>query len=137
MIFLDTGAFLARYLERDERHEAALRGFDELAAARIPAVTSCHVLDETISLLGRWAGHVFAAERGRSILASASLETLRPGPDQELAALRHFEKFADQAVSFTDCLSFVLMEERGIRDVFGFDRDFRLVGFRLWPEDSR
>jgi predicted nucleic acid-binding protein len=136
VIFIDTGAFLGRYLERDDHHVDAVRGFRLIAERKLPVVTSCHVLDETISLLGRWAGRRFAAERGRAILASGTLRILRPELRQETAALREFARFADQSVSFTDCLSFVLMNELGIRRAFTFDSDFRLAGFTLWPGDG-
>jgi predicted nucleic acid-binding protein len=136
VIFVDTGAFVARYLARDEHHGAARRGFADLSSRGEAIATSGHVIDETVTLLGRWAGHAFAAARARAILASASLQILRAGLEQDLAALVEFERFADQAVSFTDCVSFVLMSEQGIRDVFGFDAEFRLAGFRLWPADT-
>ena len=42
-------------------------------------------------------------------------------------------KYADQAVSFTDCESIVLMKRRGIKHIFGFDRHFEAAYFRLWP----
>ena len=40
------------------------------------------------------------------------------------------KKYADQAVSFTDCLSFALMRRDGIRECFAFDRHFQAAGFR-------
>ena len=40
----------------------------------------------------------------------------------------------DQAVSYTDCVSFVLMKREGLRNVFGFDGHFTAAGYRLWPE---
>ncbi len=43
-----------------------------------------------------------------------------------------FEKYADQRVSFTDCISFVLMRRHKIRQVFSFDRHFELAGFVVW-----
>jgi predicted nucleic acid-binding protein len=131
LIFVDTGAFLARYLKRDEHHETALRGFRDLEGR--PAATSTHVLDETFTLLGRWAGNRFAAERARAILASPSLRILRPTAGDEVAALDDFERHADQRVSYTDALSFVLMRARGIHEAFAFDRHFALAGFTLWP----
>jgi hypothetical protein len=48
-------------------------------------------------------------------------------------ALRWLEKFSDQKLSFTDCLSFSLMRREGIPSVFGFDRHFALAGYELWP----
>ncbi|MEX1044724.1 MAG: hypothetical protein WEC73_01230 [Chthoniobacterales bacterium] len=40
-------------------------------------------------------------------------------------------KFADQGVSFTDGMSFVLMRREGLWEVFGFDGHFTAAGFRL------
>lgn len=134
MIFIDTGAFLGRYSKRDQHHARAVRGFEELRAEHRSITTSNHVLSETFTLLGRRMGYRFAAERGRSILASDVLRILRPGPEEEIVALDEMERFADQQVSFTDCLSFVLMRREGILDAFSFDRHFLLAGFRLWPE---
>ena len=135
MIFVDTGPFLGRYLKRDQHHARAVRGFDLLEGR--PAVTSSHVLDETFTLLGRWAGNGFAAERARAILASRTIRILRPSASDEVAALEEFERYADRKLSYTDALSFVLMRERGIREAFTFDRHFPMAGFALWPEDER
>lgn len=43
------------------------------------------------------------------------------------------QKYADQGVSFTDCVSFVLMQKGDIRRVFSFDRHFRIAGFEVEP----
>jgi len=42
-------------------------------------------------------------------------------------------KFADRGVSFTDCLSSVLMKRAGLKRVFGFGRHFDSMGFQVWP----
>jgi predicted nucleic acid-binding protein len=134
LIFLDTGALVARHLARDEHHDAAVRGFRLIAEQALPVATSSHVLDETFTLLGRRAGHRFAAERAREMLASRSLRVLRPAEAEEVAALAEFERFADQRVSYTDALSFVLMRRRRMHEAFSFDRHFVLAGFVLWPD---
>jgi len=62
------------------------------------------VLDETITLLGRRTTYEFAAARAQSLFGSSLLFILRPDENDELAALELFKKFADQSVSFTDCV---------------------------------
>lgn len=134
MIFIDTGAFLARHHGADQHHEAAIAGWRDLESrASLRCFTSNHVLDETVTLLGRRAGHPFAAARARSILASAVLTILRPAAAEELEAVELFEKFGDQGVSFTDCTSFALMRRHRIPNAFAFDRHFEAAGFTLWP----
>ena len=133
MLYVDTGALLARYLRRDGHHRAAVRAWRLVEERRLRCCTSDFVLDETFTLLARRSSYAFAVERASNILSSAALVILRPGREEELAALDLFRKFADQRVSFTDCVSFVLMRKHGIRRAFSFDRHFTDAGFDRWP----
>lgn len=133
MIFLDTGAFLARYMSHDQFHEQALAFWDAIGKKRDLCFTSNFVLDETFTLLGRRPGYGFAAERASNIYGSRTLKILRSTQEDELKAIEFFEKYADQEVSFTDCISFVLMRREKIKRVFSFDNHFRLAGFILCP----
>ena len=95
--------------------------------------TSNFVLDETITLLARRSTYQFAAERARNLFKSTSLLILRSDENAEVAALELFQKYADQSVSFTDCVSFVLMEKQNIKCAFSFDRHFAIAGFEVEP----
>jgi uncharacterized protein len=134
VIFVDTGAFLARYLEKDQYHKLATNFWQTLLSDGRPCFTSNFVLDETLTLLGRWTSYKFAAERGR-LLYDSSLIILRPDFNDEIAALSLFQKYADQGVSFTDCVSFVLMKNHSIPSAFAFDRHFLIAGFDVEPEN--
>lgn len=131
---MDTGAFLARYIERDQHHGDAQSAWLQLATRRGGLATSSFVLDETFTLLARRASYAFAAERARVLLQSSSLAILRPDAEDELGALQWFEKFADHGISFTDAVSFALMRRHRIRRAFTFDRDFADAGFETWPQ---
>ena len=96
-----------------------------------PLYTSNHVLDETWTLLGRRAGYAFAAERAWNVYASPGLEVIYSDEEDELAAVQLFKKFADQKVSFTDCVSFAVMKRYRIRKAFTFDRHFAHAGFEV------
>ncbi|MBI5201663.1 MAG: PIN domain-containing protein [Elusimicrobia bacterium] len=133
MIFIDTGPFLARYLQHDQHHARAVEGWKELDRRRLRCLTSNFVLDELLTLLARRAGPAFAAETGRRILGSHVLEIVRPGEKEETEAVGLLEKLADQGVSFTDCVSFALMRKAKARQAFTFDRHFSAAGFELWP----
>lgn len=132
MIFIDTGAFLARYLPNDQHHKSAVVLWDKISGMGKSIATSNFVLDETFTLLARRASYSFAAEKARIIYNSGSLEILRPDFLVERAALELFNKFADQEVSFTDCISFALMREARIRIAFSFDSHFERAGFKKW-----
>ena len=132
-VFIDSGAFIGRQRADDQHHRAALAGWAHLEKSRARLFTSNFVLDEAITLLSRRAGASFAAAQARVWYSSAVLGILRPDADDEQRALDLLEKFADQAVSFTDCVSFVLMRREHIKRAFAFDRHFKAGGFELFP----
>ncbi len=120
MIYVDTGAFLARYLSRDQYHYKAVVFWRSIRQNQESCFTSNFVLDETFTLLGRWAGYSFSSQRAAKIYASKLLTILRPTREDELKAIEFFQKYADQNVSFTDCISFVLMRRNKIKRAFSF-----------------
>lgn len=133
MIFIDTGAFLARYSAKDELHKTSVSSWAVLEKSKELLFTSNFVLDETFTLLGRRTGYAFAAARARAILSSTAFTILRPSKYDEIEAVKLFEKFADQSVSYTECISFVLMRSNKIERVFTFDKHFRMAGFTIIP----
>jgi uncharacterized protein len=136
MIFIDTGAFIGRYIARDQFHKKSIQAWNLLHKNRGHCFTSNFVLDETITLLGRQAGYDFAANRAVTFYRSDVLEILRPDSKDEFEALDFFRKYSDQRVSFTDCVSFVLMKRNRINLAFSFDRHFILAGFDIFPTRS-
>ena len=133
MIFIDTGAFLARYLARDQYYGDAASIWQQLARERPKLFTTNFVLDETLTLLARRSSYPFAASKARTIVATDAFTILRPSAQDELASLELFEKYADQKISFTDCVSFALTRKAGLNQVFTFDQHFRYAGFEVVP----
>ncbi len=132
-LFIDTGAFLAKEIAADQHHRRATDFWRGLQEQSPQLYSTQHVLDETATLLARRTSYAWAAEWGRDVLA-AGIQWLQADEKDLLDAFAQMRKFADQAVSFTDCLSFVLMRKDRLRDVFGFDNHFTAAGFRLWPQ---
>jgi len=131
LIFIDTGPFLARHLLNDQYHQDALVTWEKLKREGEKCFTSNFVLDETFSLLGRRANYAFAVQRAKIIYSSQTLTIMRPGMEDEMNALQFFGKYAAQQVSFTDCISMVLMKSKDINRVFSYDRHFELAGFQV------
>lgn len=128
MIFVDTSAFLALYVKRDQYHRQASKIFPSLPR---PFSTSNHVVDELATLLGRITGYRYAADRVDDVYASESIDVLSSTRNDEVEAIRWMRKFADKDISFTDCISFGMMRRVGIRTAFTFDRHFRDAGFHI------
>ncbi len=118
---------------RDQYHAKATECWDKLTRDNATCFTSSLVLNETFTLLARRTTHTFAAERARQLYSSSILHILRPEVQDDVAAIALLEKYADQRVSFCDCVSFVLMRRLGIPDVFTFDGDFSIAKFNIRP----
>ena len=137
MIFVDTGAFVGRYVQRDQYHEQAVHHWRRLRQERRRCYTSNFVLDETFTLLARRTTYAFAAARAQRLLESRLLTIWRPDAADERAAVNLFGKYADQNVSFTDCVSIVLMQKGHLTHAFTFDQHFSHAGFVIEPEGRR
>lgn len=131
-LFVDTGAFVAKEIAGDQFHQTARNGWHEVEIKGLRLVSSEHVFDESTTMIARRSNYAFASEWGKDALASG-IEWLRGDEGDWSKALVLMRKFADQGVSFTDCLSAVLMKRAGLKRVFGFDRHFAAMGFRVWP----
>jgi predicted nucleic acid-binding protein len=134
-LFIDTGAFLAKEIAADQHHGKAVEFWNRIHGEGSELYSSEHVLDETATLLARRTSYAWSTGWGRDVLG-AGVHFLATEEGDLLEAFFLMKKFADQAVSFTDCISFVLMKKEGLRDVFGFDRHFASAGFRVWPNSQ-
>lgn len=133
LLFIDTGAFVAQRSQDDYYHHQALVGFQEILRTGVRVVTSEHVFDETLTLLGRKVNYAFAARVGNDLLGSRLLGWINADSSDHAKAVNLMRKFADQKVSYTDALSFVLMRKEKILHAFAFDHHFVAAGFSLWP----
>lgn len=133
-VFVDTSAWVAFFLQTEEGHGETVEAFDELATAARPLVTTDYVLAETATRL---------RARGGVALADRAWEAIEDGQEVELvqvdARLRArardlFRKYGQMMLSVTDCVSFAVMKEFGIRDALTFDADFEKVGFDRLPK---
>lgn len=126
---------MAKEIAADQHHEQAVEFWNRIQVEEPVIYSSEHILDETATLLARRTSYAWSAEWGRDVLG-AGVHLLATEEGDLLEAFALMKKFADQAVSFTDCISFVLMKKEGLRDVFGFDRHFASAGFRVWPNSQ-
>ena len=60
---------------------------------------------------------------------SPNVEIIPQTNTQFKAAVERYAARGDQRWSLTDCASFLVMEERDIREALAYDRDFEQAGF--------
>ncbi len=128
-VFVDTSAFLALMLQTDEAHPSAKRAFAKLRSREASLLTTSYVLVETYALLGRRVG-LPAVKIFRGDLAPL-MEVAWVDEELHERALDLLLQRSSSRLSLVDATSFILARERNVSDVFAFDRDFEVEGFRL------
>lgn len=129
-LFVDTGAWVALFNQRDRDHSRASSYWSQVRDERRPILTTDYVLDETYTLIRRTrAGLQGAVEFHRLVTESRVIEIAEIDADCRNRAWDLFTRYDDKVLSFTDCTSFALLRERGLSEAFTFDSDFARVGF--------
>jgi predicted nucleic acid-binding protein len=128
VIFVDTSALIALVDRSDRWHGEAQRILGSLPGGA-PQVTTNLVLSETVTYFRRSQDAETACRVGRGILDSGLCRIVESSRDLEEQALELLLRFADQSLSFVDCVSFAVMREMRIESAFTFDDDFVRCGF--------
>jgi uncharacterized protein len=125
-VFVDTSALLALLVPSDVSHERAREIFSRLQAREAALMTSSYVLVEIYALVGRRLG-VEALRAFREQLAPL-LQVVWVGAELHEKGLDLLLQRARRRLSLVDAVSFVLVRERQIDEVFAFDEDFERNG---------
>lgn len=126
MILVDTSFFVAMLDRRDALHARA-----RAWAARLvePLITTEYILWETANFASATAHRVRVRDLVSEVLDSAMFEVIDASRALTLAGLELYGRRSDQSWSLTDCVSFVVMRERGLRRALTHDHHFQQAGF--------
>jgi predicted nucleic acid-binding protein len=127
-VFLDTAYLIALFNARDEWHARA-KGIAPSITGR--SVTTAWVLTELIDGFRHPSKRAKVMEFLEDMEADDRFITVPPTEELFRAGLRFFEKRPDQEWSLTDCISFVVMERKGLRDAATTDHHFEQAGFNV------
>jgi hypothetical protein len=129
-LFVDTCGLYALVDRRDPLRPRARR----LVVARVTSgarlVLTDYILAEACTLAKARAGSDAALRLLQLTEASGGFRFEWVGPDRFAAAKAYFRRHADQAYSFTDCTSFVVMQELRLGEALTSDHHFTQAGFR-------
>jgi len=128
-VFVDTSAFYALVSETDQEHATACAIRAQLKREATPLLTTNSVLMESISLLQR--RHGMGAAKRFGDLVGEEVDVVWITGSQHRAAWEHWKQRGIRGLSLVDCSCVVVMHELGIRQVFGFDEQFRTAGLTL------
>lgn len=130
--FLDSVYLIALEFEHDQHHQLAAGHWASIAQQNHAITTTSFVLDEVVTHLNSRGRHA------RAVRAGEQLQSFKSGfvqIDQSLfdAGWAYFKCHCDKRYSLTDYISFVVMQQRGIRQALTFDQHFTQAGFECAP----
>lgn len=131
-LFVDTSAWLAINDKNDQYHNKAKNKSLEIKKQRIELVTSEYIFDESITLIRYRISHASAVLFGNSLLNSHIVKIIDVTDIDRFKAWELFKKYKDKELSFTDCISFVLIKNLRLQKVFTFDNHFKQMGFEVF-----
>lgn len=127
--FVDSGAWIALRSRRDQHHAEADALFKEAIRRRVALVTTNLVIAEAHRLMLFRAGAEAALRALDRIDASPSVTVVYPTADDHASARRWLSRLAPRPITYTDAVSFAVMEGGQCRHFLGFDDDFAAAGF--------
>ena len=131
MTFVDTGAWVALFVDADAQHEAAREWVD---SNRDRLVTSDYVVDEVLTLINTRFRKQTALQAGQALFGERLSALIYLTEDDVARAWALFRSHSDKGWSFTDCTSLALMQRLEVSIAFAFDRHFsQMRGIRLVP----
>lgn len=131
-VFIDSGGWIALFSARDAHHPEADRLFGEAAAKGIELLTTSLVVAEVHRFLLFRAGTEPALRAIEKMEASKLLRIIFADAAEHRFALGWLARFSDRELTYTDAVSFSVMETMRCRAVMTFDRDFVIAGFTPW-----
>jgi predicted nucleic acid-binding protein len=134
VVFADAFYFIALYSETDEHHQRALQvglsNFKKL-------VTTEYVLIEFADALAGTRHRKNADAIIQLLYTDPAFEVVGANTALLQAGLRLYTSRHDKEWSLTDCISFLVMKQRGITEALTHDHHFMVCSPKLVPSDMR
>jgi len=134
LLFVDTSAFYAIEDTSDENHKSAIDYREQIRYnENIQLITSSYIINEALTLMKDRLGYDSAIKFGRKVRDSKIIRIIHIAQELEEKGWKLFVKYKDKEFSFTDCVSFALMERYNTTKAFAFDKHFEQYGFQRLP----
>ena len=128
--FADTSFWIGLSRKRDEHHPRAVAWQQFLARTRRTLVTTDAVLLEWLNAMSDVTTRRMAVTSCLRILSDSRIAVVPMEGELLGSALQLYRDRSDKSWSLTDCLSFLVMERRGLTEALTTDRDFEQAGLR-------
>jgi uncharacterized protein len=133
-VFLDTGVFIAIFIDKDINHEQVTKSYRDLKRERVRFYTSNFVLSELYTRLMYDFGERVtykAIEVITGDIVKGNVWLVEVEGTIFKKAVEIFLRYAEHKVSFTDATSYVIYKDLQLDEVFAVDSDFRKMRARV------
>lgn len=134
--FLDTSYLIALAVSNDAHHARPLALRERLKHDQTLLVTNSAIILEIGDGLARLRHRRIAISILDFLRNDPSLEVIQLSSHLVEDALALYRQRPDKEWGLTDCVSFVVMRERGITDALTADEHFQQAGFRALMRDA-
>ena len=128
-VFLDTAYAIALASTRDHFHALAVTLAEELERTGTTLVTTRAILLEIGNALAKQRYRAAATALLAALEADPQIDIVDLSPSLYLQAWDLYQARPDKEWGLTDCVSFVVMQGRGLTQVLTSDEHFRQAGF--------
>jgi predicted nucleic acid-binding protein len=129
-VFLDAAYAIALSVSNDQHHEQAMALRADLKLAPKRLVTTRAVLLEIGNALAKRRYRVAAIQLLESLERDPNVEIIPMSEDLYVRAIQLYRDRLDKDWGITDCVSFVVMQDRGLTSALTTDEHFQQAGFR-------
>jgi uncharacterized protein len=129
-VFLDSAYALALAAPSDQLHAWAVALAEQLEAEQTRLVTTMAVLLEIGNALSKRRYRAAAVQLLSALEADTLVEVVPLSPALDADAFRLYSERPDKEWGLIDCVSFVVMEARGITEALTSDEHFEQAGFQ-------
>jgi predicted nucleic acid-binding protein len=129
-IFLDTAYAIALSAQSDQYHAQALLLAEQLEESNARLITTHAVMLEIGNALARQRHRAMAVRLLFALEIDPNVEILPLSRQLYEQALQVYRARPDKEWGLTDCVSYLVMQERGITEVLTSDMHFQQMGFR-------
>lgn len=128
-LYQDADFLVALWSPDDSNHAQAVTISKKFLELYVEVFIGLNVISEVLTIISQKSGIAVANEIWRDI--GMHFTVLYPDSSILKKASKVFLKRTSKNLPFSDCLSFALMEEHGIKRVLTFDKHFKQYGFEM------
>lgn len=134
-VFLDTSFAIALSSVTDQHHTRAIELANQFEDNKTRLVTTRAIVLEIGNALSRQRYRASAIQLLESLEQDPNVEIVLLTEELYTAAFDLFKRREDKEWGLVDCLSFIVMRDRGITDALTADKHFSQAGFRALLRD--